>query len=81
MGKALWHQSRDITVWNYSNHLLFAIPVNGGTLSICQNKSNEQVEWVQTKLAVQVPVPVKLQEVPVNDRLISKNPSIHQDLE
>lgn len=56
IGKALWRQTREITVSNHSTHLVYAIPVNGGTLSICQNKQTDRVEWIQTHQKVQTPV-------------------------
>ena len=66
IGKVIWYQSREIKVYNHCEHLLFSIPVNGGTLSICQNKSTNLVEWVQTQDTVQVLPAVKPQDQAVN---------------
>lgn len=50
LGRAIWRQSRDISVWNYPQHTVFEIFTNQGTLMICQEKASSQVVW--TKLGV-----------------------------
>jgi hypothetical protein len=50
LGRAIWRQSRDISVWNYPQHTVFEIFTNQGTLMICQEKTSSEVLW--TKMGV-----------------------------
>ncbi len=46
LGRAIWRQSRDISVWNYPSHMVFEINTNKGIVQVCQNKTTDKIDWV-----------------------------------
>ena len=49
LGQLIWRQSRDISVWNYSQAIVYEIYTNQGTLFIRQNKDNGSVDVLDDK--------------------------------
>ena len=49
LGRLLWHQHREMTVMNYSQHLVYQIYTNHGYIHVCQNKTTNEIEWTTTK--------------------------------
>ncbi len=43
-GRCIWKQSRDISVMNYPNHLVYEIYTNQGYFYITQDKKTEKIE-------------------------------------
>ena len=43
-GKLIWSQPREITVLNYTNHLVYQIYTNHGYISIAHNKTNDKID-------------------------------------
>ena len=49
LGSLIWRQSRDISVWNYSQAIVYEIHTNQGTLCIQQNKETGSIEVIDEK--------------------------------
>ena len=47
LGKVIWRQSREISVSNYPNHLVYEIYTNSGYLYCIQAKEGEKIECVK----------------------------------
>jgi hypothetical protein len=45
-GRCIWRQSRDISVMNYPNHLVYEIYTNQGYFYVAQDKKTEKIEVV-----------------------------------
>ena len=49
-GNLVWRQSRDMSVYNYSNHLVYEIFTNHGYLYVCHDKGSGKVEVINGRL-------------------------------
>lgn len=48
-GRLIWRQSRDISVMNYANHMVYEIYTNQGYFYISHNKLTDQLSVLQEK--------------------------------
>lgn len=53
-GNLLTTQNREITVLNYSKHLVYAIWTNNGYLYVAQNKETKKIEFDESVTLVDV---------------------------
>lgn len=44
LGRMIWRQSRDISVMNYPNYIVYEIFTNQGFIHISHNKTTDKVE-------------------------------------
>ena len=46
LGSLVWKQTRDMSVMNYSNHLVYEIFTNHGYMYVVHNKTTDKIEIV-----------------------------------
>jgi hypothetical protein len=62
LGRLVWRQTRDMSVWNYSQVMVYEIFTNQGSLYVRQNKMTGKIDVVDVNNKVISGVQEKLDE-------------------
>jgi len=49
LGRLIWRQSRDISVYNYPGHIIYEIYTNQGYMYVSEEKDSKKVDVVRTE--------------------------------